>query len=232
LLIIQRVEAELCLFKPKILLYPTYLRLRSRFYRFDDQERRTDWQADLKRLIPDGKTINLEDELRQRLRQLTYELNEESEAYTRRQREKAHVVRYMTFIGFGIILVLLVIASFEIGTLPTGDQSSSTWLPMGLVAGAMGAMVSATSSIGDDTEARRVPLMLIARMLLRMLLGAVYALVVLAAVMSHLVPFTIPTDAPLAFFVVVAVAAGFSDKVFGETVSKLIGSSRTRSERS
>jgi hypothetical protein len=113
LLTVQIVEAELCLFKPLSLLYPTYVRLQDLLYRFE-QTRRDAWRADLKRLIPDGETINLEPVLRQRLRQLTYEVNEAAERYNRINQQRSDVVRSLNICGITIVMLMIFLFLFTI----------------------------------------------------------------------------------------------------------------------
>jgi hypothetical protein len=224
LLIILKAEAELCMLKPASLLYPTFLRLQSRFYRFDP-ERRALWEADLKRLLPNSNTIVEEDVLRQRLRHLTYELNEEAEAYNRLTEERSRVVRHLTIGAIFLLLVLLAIEVVVIRRLPAGPLSFEETLIPGLLAGALGALTSATGSIAEERSARRQEYWwtLQVQLAIRTILGGVYALVVLAAVSSQLIPMTIPkTEALLAFIFVLSFVAGFSDKLFGQTVSQLI----------
>ncbi len=219
LLVVHKAEAELCLVKPVSLLYPTYLRLRSRFYRFD-QDRRIAWEADLKRLLPDESIVSQEDVLRQRLCHLTYELSEEAESYNRLSQEKSRVVRNLTIAGIILLIVLLIAEIFAVHGLPPSPWLFDQLLIPGLVAGALGSITSATSSIGDESARRDEFLWtLLSQLALRTLLGAVYALLVLTAVFSQLLPIAIPkSDASLYFVLAFGFAAGFSDKFFGQTV--------------
>jgi hypothetical protein len=221
LLVVQKVEAELCLVKPVALLFPTTLRLRSRFYRFDP-DRRATWEADLKRLLPDASTVKEEDVLRQRLRHLTYELNEEAEGYNRRSLQKSRVVRNLTIAG---IILLFLLLFCEIRAVPKQlSNSFDQWLIPGLLAGALGSNTSAIVAIADET-ARKEEFFwtLVVQLVVRTTLGAVYAFMVLAAVSSQLVPLA-PSkpEILLPFVLALSFVAGFSDKLFGQTVSQLI----------
>ena len=156
LLVLIKVEAELCMLKPASLLYPTSLRLRSRFYRFDSN-RRALWEGDLTRLLPDANTIVQEDVLRERLRHLTYELNEEAEAYNRLSEEKTEVVRKLTIAGICIIVVLLITVVILVQQLPTeGPLVFDRLLAAGLLTGALGAITSAAGSIADERARRQL----------------------------------------------------------------------------
>ncbi len=229
LLVVQKVEAELCLFKPVALLYPTSLRLRSRFYRFDP-DRRVPWEAELKRLLPDSSTIVDEDVLRQRLRHLTYELNEEAEAYNRLSKEKSRVVRNLTIAGISFVFLLLISEIIVIRQLLPGPMLFDQWLVPGMLAGALGAITSATGAIADESARRdEYWWTLLAQLVVRTMLGAVYAFVVLAAVSSQLFPMSIPKlEDSLPFVLALGFVAGFSDKLFGQTVSQLITKSSTQ----
>lgn len=103
-----KIEAELCMIKPTSLLYPTYLRLKSRLYRFEPAHRAS-WENDLKRLLPDDTQILQEDVLRQKLRHLTYELNEAAEAYNRLSKERTDIARRLTMTSVFVILMLGVL---------------------------------------------------------------------------------------------------------------------------
>jgi len=233
LLIVQKVEAELCLFKPLTLLYPTSLRLQARLYRFESERQRA-WQADLKRLIPNNETINHEADLRQRLRQLTYEINEAAEAYNRLSRQKSSVVRALNCCGIGIIIVCLILEILAISRLPPGPSSFRDWLFTAMPAGALGAAVTAIGAIRDESARREEFLLtLVAQMVVRIMLGVVYALAILAALFSQILPIkvSVEPDAQFALVLVLAIAAGFSDKFFGQTVSHLITKSSSSEDK-
>ncbi|MTK63122.1 MAG: hypothetical protein F8N15_00920 [Methanobacterium sp.] len=235
LLTLQKVEAELCLFKPTELLYPTLLRFKSRLYRCDP-DMRTAWEADLKRLMPGESQISDERALRQRLRHLTYELNEAAEAFNRTSVEKSRVVRSLTAVG--CLLIVLLIAIIEViasnDGWPPGPVLLSHWLIPGTLAGALGATTTATTAISNETARREEYLYtLMMQLLLRTALGAVYALVVLAAASSKFIPIMTPSsETSVMFALVLGFVAGFSDKLFGQTVSQLIIKSSGSSPRS
>lgn len=235
LLTVQVVEAELCMFKPLSLLYPTYLRLQARMYRLEP-DRQLAWEADLKRLIPNNETIHCEDVLRQRMRQLTFELNEAAESYNRLTRQKSGVLLALNFWGIGLVVALLLVEILAVYILPR-VPSFRDWLLVALPAGALGAAATAIGAIRDESARREEFLnTLIAQMVVRVSLGLVYAFLVLAAVAGQIVPIKVPTepDARIALFLALAFAAGFSDKFFGQTVSQLItksGGSQDRADQ-
>ena len=70
-------------------------------------------------------------------------------------------------------------------------------------------------------------------MVVRSLLGVVYALVVYAGVWSGILPLSVPDsgDGQLAFFLVLGFVAGFSDKLFGQTVSQFITKTSSTSSK-
>ena len=61
-------------------------------------------------------------------------------------------------------------------------------------------------------------------MILRAVLGSVYALVVYSATLAHVLPITIPADLMTAipFLAVLGFASGFSDRLFGQVLSGFI----------
>lgn len=236
LITVTKIEAEVCLFKPVDLLFPTYQRLKSKFYRFD-QGRSTAWQADLRIFFPDSQTVKSEGMARQRLRQLTYELFEEAESYNRTAEEKSGVIFNLTAVGSVLLVILLSVVWCSITNPPQNALIFPRSLATILSVGAVGALTSTLSSIGREKARFEYLRTLIVQMIVRALLGSVYALVVYAAVAAQYLPIKIPTTSTdqLALFVLLAFAAGFSDRLFGQTVSQLIsrgGASRGKSDGS
>ena len=159
--IAQEVEAELCMFKPAELLYPTWIRLRENLYRFD-KRRRDAWDADITERI----SADLEEKepdklrlLRQRLRQLTLELQESALRFNRLNEERAAVTREV--IDFGVLLVcvfaVLLVACLTLSTYTITDAVSMlVYLVAGMSAGGMGAVFSTFGDAPRRTGARKV----------------------------------------------------------------------------
>ncbi len=144
LLTMHRIEAELCLFKPRDLLYPTWTRLRSKLYRFEE-DRRQSWDFDLNRLIPDAQTVTDEPVLRQRLRQLTYELFEEAEAFNRLTGQRSRVIRNLAITGIVILVLLLATEGLAVGFL-SGPATFRRFLLAVSLTRAIGAVASSVST--------------------------------------------------------------------------------------
>jgi hypothetical protein len=225
-LAVQRIEGELCLYKPLVLLYPTYLRLTERFYRFDP-DRRAAWQADLKRLMPDASTVKEENTVRQRLRQLTLELYEEAESYSRTALEKSRVIRNLTAAGIALLAVLILFEWLMISYALQNAPTFKGWLSMSLLAGAIGAATSLLSSIGSEKVREEYFMALLVQMAVRTLIGIVYALVVYAGVSSDTIPIRVPSglEKEIAFYILLGFFAGFSDKLFGQTLRQFLAES-------
>jgi len=223
LLVVQKVEAELCLYKPKELLFPTYTRLKSKLYRFDP-DRCEAWLADLKRLFPDNHTTSDEAMCRQRLRQLTFELFEEAEAFNRLSRERSRVLRNLIMTGV-VMLALLSLSGWLVYRHPPESPDSFVhWLMATCIAGAIGAAVSSLASIRQEKQRDDYQSTLQWQMISRAVLGLIYAMLVYSATFSNVVPLKYPTEANAQgpFFLALGFIAGFSDKLFGQTVSQFI----------
>src|SRR5205823_226499 len=139
-------------------------------------------------------------------------------------KEKSRVVRNLTIAGILIVLLLLAAESIAVRQLAPGLVVFDQWLVPGMLAGALGAITSAIGAIADESARRNEYWWtLFVQLVVRTMLGAVYAFVVLAAISSQLFPMAIPrAESSLAFVLTVGFLAGFSDKLFGQTVSQLI----------
>jgi len=220
---VVKIDAELCIYKHKDLLYPTYLRLVGKLYRFKEP-RRSAWESDLKRLIADQKK---EDTLRQRLRQLTFEASEDAESYNRIAAERADV--YWSLLWTGVLfLIVALLAIVPAILLFKGEGPKFVhWLVPSVLAGAIGAITTTLIGIYDEEKPRpeyKGTLQL--QVFVRGVLGIVYAAVVYVAVWCRVLPIALPTekdpDIQFAFYLALGFAAGFSDKLFGKTISKFI----------
>lgn len=219
---IQRLEAELCLYKPVALLYPTALRLRSKFYRFG-QERRQAWEQDLEHMIPDGATVNEEPKLRQRLRQLTYELYEEAQVFSRLAEQRSRVIAQLTLFEVRFMAILLALL---FGTIVWNSGGFAGWIvPTGLMGG-IGALTSVLSAIGQEKYKEEYVSTLKRQVVVRTILGVVYALVVYLAAWGNILPLEVEQGQELPLYLFVGFVSGFSDKLFGQTVSQFITGKR------
>ena len=121
LVAVHEVEADLCLFKPAALLYPTWTRLQDSLYRFE-QVRREAWKEDMARLVQAYVDEPSSDTLRQRLRQLTLELHESAGRFNRLAEERAGVTWEVIKLGVkllcGFVPLLVVCLSLSITAAP------------------------------------------------------------------------------------------------------------------
>ncbi len=233
-LAIHEVEAELCLLKPEVLLYPTWVRLRETLYRFDEG-RRDAWKEDISSLISINGQIVQEETVRQRLRQLTLELQESASRYNRLNEERATVTRDVNRLAIWIISILLVllVVCFMISTFEIPSWASTLMsLGSGVLSGGMGAVFSRLKSVRSERVRYEFSQLFRSDMGARACLGACAALFVVSMLLSGFFPIKLPDDAParLGFFVVFGFGAGFSDKLFNDTLSKVIGSRAPRSK--
>ena len=232
ILAIHQVEAALCMFKLEHSLYPTWTRLRDSLYRFS-KDRREAWKGELSPLFsPEGKVLH-SDIVRHRLRQLTLELNEAAARYNRLAKERAAVTREVNKLG--ILIITLALAILLVAFAISGMNIGLPWLlPISLLssmaAGCMGATFGRLTTIRSERARYAFSTIFKWDMWARVCLGAVSALFVAAALYSGFFPIGVP-DPPvqrLAFFVIFGFAAGFSDRLFNQTLEKIIGSRASR----
>ena len=231
-----KVEAELCLTKPLSMLVPTANRLRDKLYRLDGRERAA-WEKELDQLISNGNVH--EETLRPRLQQLTYRSTEAANRFRRLAEERSNAIRKVVRASLIILAILLCGLVFSINGLMLGvsdemavgqDRASSDGLSWALFkivffAGGLGAMVSIVPSmIGAEKKREDYSSTYIWYMILRAVLGTVYALVVYSAALAHVLPITIPAElrAAIPFLAVLGFASGYSDRLFGQVLSGFI----------
>ena len=231
-----KVEAELCLTKPLAMLVPTANRLREKLYRLDDRERAA-WEKDLDQLLSNGDVH--EETLRPRLHQLTYRSTEAASRYRRLAKERSNAIRKVSWVALSILAILLCGLVFSLNGLMLGasdemivsqDGARSdglSWARFTIVffAGGLGAMVNIIPSmIAAEKKRTEYSSTYIWYMILRAVLGSVYALVVYLATLAHVLPITIPAEfmTAIPFLAVLAVASGFSDRLFGQVLSGFI----------
>lgn len=235
--IAQEVEAELCMFKPAELLYPTWIRLRENLYRFD-KRRRDAWDADITERISADLQEKEPDKLRllrQRLRQLTLELQESALRFNRLNEERAAVTREV--IDFGVLLLCvfaaLLVACLTLSTYAiTGAVSMLVYLVAGMSAGGMGAVLSTFGTPRDERVRQKFKKILKANMRLHVCVGSGVALLVAAVLLSERI-FPLPEAriAQMAYFAIFGFGAGFSDRVWKVLLSQVIGTRGRRSSR-
>ena len=236
LLIVHEVEAELCMLKPAALLYPTWIRLRENLYRFDERQREA-WRADIGNRIQADVDEPSSDTLRQRLRQLTLELHESAARYNRLVGERAEVTREV--IKLGVILLCgfaaLTAACMTLSTWPVAATGAAlVSLVAGVASGGMGAVFSRLRTLRDERTRREFEDVLKWDMGLRACIGSGAALFVVAVLLSDfLTVLQLPDNitARVSLLVVFGFGAGFSDRLFNVMLSKVLGTSTSRSPR-
>ena len=236
LVAVHEVEADLCLFKPATLLYPTWTRLQDSLYRFE-QGRREAWKEDIGRRIQADVDEPSSDTLRQRLRQLTLELHESARRYNRLAEERAAVTCEVVKLGVKLLCVFVLPAvgclTLSIWRAP-GADSTDLSLVAGLLSGGAGAVISRLRTLRDERTRDEFTSILKWDMGLRVCIGSGAALFVVAALLSgSLRLFSLPDEgiARVALFVVFGFAAGFSDRLFNVTLSRVIGTRAASSPR-
>ena len=106
-----------------------------------------------------------------------------------------------------------------------GAALSWAWLRLVLLSGALGAMINIVPSTISKEKRRPVyKWTYIDSMVVRAVLGGVYAFIVYIATLGHLLPLTIPSDfeTAMSFLTVLAFASGYSDRLFGQVLRNLI----------
>ena len=232
-LAIHEIEALLCMYKPEALLYLTWIRLRESLYRFD-KGRRAEWERDLGRMFSEEGDIVQREIVRQRLRQLTLELQESAARYNRLANERAGVTRDVN--KFGILLIVLFLVTLIICfALSVLSICSSATLAVMLIACAAAGGMAATFGRLTTIRKERVRYAFAQTfkwdMGARACLGAVSAIFIAAALLSEFLPIDVPeqTTKRLFFLVLFGFGAGFSDRLLNATLERVIGSRGPRS---
>ena len=240
-----RLEAELCLTKPLAMLVPTANRLRDKLYRLDDRERDA-WEKELDRSI-NNDDIPHEETLRLRLQLLTYRSTEAAYRYRRLAKARSNAIRKVVYASLVILAVLLCGLAFSFNDLMLGGSDETngnragtsdglSWARLTTVffAGGLGAMLNIVPSmIGAETKRTDYSDTYIWYMILRVVLGSVYAFVVYSATLAHMLPITIPAELMTAipFLAVLGLASGFSDRLFGQVLSGFISGAESSSRK-
>lgn len=244
--LVTKADAELCLYEPSELLKVDRVRIEDRFFRLSEGARSA-WTAALK-----GFDDNQDNGpgYRQLLRSLTYEVAQAGANFERLTGARRQTLLFITAWSAIIFVIIgglfldafsasLAAISAAGATAPTADpldvilrSSSLTESTPGikptlalLLAGMLGAMVFVFQSVLVEEKLRpenKWPLLL--NILVRVGFGALYALVAVIAVLTGLLPLSVPSGGPKAFMILtlVAVAAGLSDKLFGEVIGGII----------
>lgn len=235
LLAINNLEAELCLAKPRNLLYPTWIRLREKLYRFEDR-RREAWKQEIRnRFSEDAESST--NGLRQNLCQLTLELHESAARYNRLNEQRATIMRVvykrggLLVIAYSAPVILCItLSSFA---LPVAIATLLSLLA-GASSGGMGAVFSWLQTLQKVRTRPAFEDLLKADIFLRTLVGLGAALIVAAVLLSESLPFirlpeeTIPK---IALVVVFGFGAGFSNRLFTVMLSQVIGARAPSSPR-
>ena len=232
-----RVEAELCLTKPFPMLVPTANRLRDKLYRLDDRERDA-WEKELDGSISNGDVLR-EETLRIHLQLLTYRVTEAAHRYRRLAKDRSNAISDILRVSLLIVTILLCGLVFSFNCLmlgaghgisdsqdgASGDALSWARLTMVLLAGGLGAMVNIVpATIAAEKKRLASSSTYIWHMLVRMILGSVYAFIVYSATLAHVLPIAIPANpmTAIAFLAVLAFASGYSDRLFGQVLNRFI----------
>ncbi|MYA60130.1 MAG: hypothetical protein F4X40_06185 [Chloroflexi bacterium] len=239
LLLVQDVEAGLCLVKPAELLYPTWIRLRERLrYRFG-KERREAWISDVGDRFTGEEVEELDPRrlqtLRQRLRQLTLELGEAASSYNRLNNERSKVtsdviglaVRLLCVFAVSVIACLTISHCVKPGWTLTLVSSVAT-----VSAGGMGAVFSRLRTLQDERLRKQFTKIFRSDLLLRVGVGSGAALLVAAIVLSGRF-FALPKTQieQVAVLVALGFAAGFSERVWKVMLSQATGRSSRLSSK-
>ncbi len=236
-----RAEAELCLTKPVPLLVPTANRLREKLYRLDSKRREEAWEKYLDRLTRNGDALDeqAEQAVRFRLKSLTYESTEAAERYERLAKERSSAIQAILTGSFVIVIVLLAGVMWSLNGLMLdccdgvgntqdcvcGAALSWKWLKLVFFAGGLGAMITIVpSTINERKKRSDYSRTYIWHMVVRVVLGGVYAFIVYSATLAHVLPLAIPAEPEMAipFLAVLGFASGFSDRLFSQVLTNLI----------
>ena len=242
---VLKVEAELCLTKPPAMLVPTANRLRDKLYRLDDRERAA-WEKELDQLLGNGDVH--EETLRPRLQQLTYRSTEAAHRYRRLAKERSNAIRGVLWVSFVILAILLCGLLLSLNGLMLGGSDEMnvsqdgacsdglSWARFTLVlfGGGLGAMVNIVPSmIAAEEKRTEYSSTYVWYVILRAVLGGVYALVVYSATLAHVLPITIPPElmTEIAFLAVLGFASGYSDRLFGQVLRGFITGTESSSKK-
>ncbi len=228
--IVQKVEAELCLYHPPALLAADRIRLEDRLYRLRSNPR-AEWKKTLSEFKRDDPCV----EHRQLLHRLSFELAEAAESFQRLAGIRSRTL--FLLMGFSLIVTLLILVLFFMSLVQVVKAAQGTndlamfvrSFPEPLMytlslAGSMGAIITTVDAVIHENKIRPDYIWtLISNILIRIAFGAVYAIVVVFALLSGLLPLSPSTDEGLILFLIVAsIAAGLSDKFFGQAISSVI----------
>ncbi len=235
LLVIHEIEAMLCMVKSESLLYSTWLRLRENLYRFGI-ERKVSWQRDMSQMFSNGHVEHDQEIARQKLRQLTLELQESAARYNRLTNEKAEVTaainRFGIFLILGLLVTLISCYAFIEFHVPAPLISVLTIISCA-VSGGMAAVFSRLTTFRRERARYDYELTLKHDMVARACLGAVAAIFIVAALLSGFFRIVVPDDAADHFFLLVlfSFVAGYSDRLFNDTLERVIGSRSPKTSR-
>ena len=228
---IQSGEADLCLLVPKAMLFPIAQRLKDKLYRLDKGQKEA-WINEIQLIASDPSTIEEEKEetVRLRLRFLTNEIADASASFSRVGRERARVFRLLLFECAFLICLYSIVVYYALGNLkfPDGGKEllkNFLW-PVAL-AGGIGATISALLALKQEKTRTSQKWILFTNILVRSLLGFVYAGFVLAALDGGVLPLSIKSEGGVAFLLALGFVSGLSDQMFGQAVSRFIETGRS-----
>ena len=236
LLVVNNLEAELCLAKPTDLLNPTWIRLCEKLYRFEERKREA-WKKEVAKCISEDADESSSNVLRQMLRQLTLELHESAARFNRLNEERATVMRFVYKRGGLLVSACLapVILCITLSSCPL-PPAVATLLSLlaGASSGGMGAVFSWHQTLQEVRKRPAFEDLLKADVFLRTVIGFGAALIVTAVLLSESLPFIRLPEEPIpkiALVVVFGFGAGFSNRWFTVMLSQVIGTRAPSSPR-
>jgi NUDIX domain len=144
-------------------------------------------------------------------------------------------LRSFQFACLGMAALIFLTCYIAIVGLSEQSNDLSTWTGLSQVAllGALGAAVSGILRIGGDETARRITIELAAFgfLIARVVVGAAAALVLVAIWQSGFIKFPVP-DQPKMFVIVLAFAAGFTERLAQNAIERLVASERKEDKQS
>lgn len=236
-LAVHEVEAELCMFKPPELLYPTWIRLRESLYRLDYRRRKA-WNSAIEELasphVEEWKPERLR-ALRQRSRQLTLELHESALRYNRLHEDREKVMREVLHLGLRFLWFFLVsvFTCLTLSTFPISDwRMTLLSLMAGASGGGMGAVFSRLTKPRDEKLRKKFRRILKSDMTWHVSVGFGSGLLVVAIVLSGRL-FVLPDVSieQVALLVLGGFGAGYSDKLRNLMLYRVIGARSSHSLR-
>ena len=207
-------------------MYGGAMRLVDRTYRLNSNLR-SKWKDEIDSLFEDGDPKD-EPKARNRLCQLAREVNLATAEWTRRTAEKAAVLFFLNAIG--LIFIVACAIFIWLYSAPTEMTFTELLLPVAL-AGGVGSAISAMRGMREEKLRDEYLKLLTVQIVIRSLLGLFYSSFVFACAFSGVLPIKIPDAEQLPFYLALGFVAGFSDSIFGDTVSRFVAEPTSKSKK-